>query len=58
MAVPGGTMETLADIPHHVWKSLPDGLRLSPSAVDQSRIGELKMSYFGFVLTSHYFSVS
>ncbi|XP_021465029.2 PR domain zinc finger protein 2 [Oncorhynchus mykiss] len=39
MAVPGGTMETLADIPHHVWKSLPDGLRLSPSAVDQSRIG-------------------
>lgn len=51
MAVPGGTMETLADIPHHVWKSLPDGLRLSPSAVDPSRIGELKISCFGFVLT-------
>ncbi|XP_045079948.1 PR domain zinc finger protein 2 [Coregonus clupeaformis] len=39
MVVPGGTKETLADIPHHVWKSLPDSMRLSPSAVDQSRIG-------------------
>ncbi|CAB1353411.1 unnamed protein product [Coregonus sp. 'balchen'] len=39
MAVPGGTKETLADIPHHVWKGLPDSMRLSCSAVDQSRIG-------------------
>ncbi|XP_010880335.2 PR domain zinc finger protein 2 [Esox lucius] len=39
MAVPEGTMETLADIPHHVWKGLPDSIRLSPSAVDRSRIG-------------------
>ncbi|KAJ7998501.1 hypothetical protein DPEC_G00205580 [Dallia pectoralis] len=39
MAVPGGTMEILSDIPHHVWKGLPDSIRLSPSAVDRSRIG-------------------
>lgn len=57
MAVPGGTKEKLTDIPHHVWKGLPDSMRLSCSAVDQSRIGELKMSCFGFVLTSHHFSV-
>ncbi|CDQ83202.1 unnamed protein product [Oncorhynchus mykiss] len=39
MAVPGGTKEKLTDIPHHVWKGLPDSMRLSCSAVDQSRIG-------------------
>lgn len=57
MAVPGGTKEMLADIPRHVWKGFPDSMRLSPSVVDPSRIGELKMSCFGFVLTSHHFSV-
>lgn len=33
-------METLDEVPAHVWKGLPAGLSLGPSAVDQSRVGE------------------
>lgn len=33
-------METLDEVPAHVWKGLPPGLSLGPSAVDQSRVGE------------------
>uniref|UniRef100_A0A8C2WBP1 PR/SET domain 2 n=1 Tax=Cyclopterus lumpus TaxID=8103 RepID=A0A8C2WBP1_CYCLU len=39
MAIIGGTVETLDEIPGHVWKGLPDCLSLGPSAVNQSRIG-------------------
>lgn len=42
MAITGGMVETLDDIPAHVWKGLPDCLSLGPSAVNQSRVGELK----------------
>ncbi|XP_035517637.1 PR domain zinc finger protein 2 [Morone saxatilis] len=39
MAITGGTVETLDEIPAHVWKGLPDCLSLRPSAINQSRIG-------------------
>ncbi|CAB1459535.1 unnamed protein product [Pleuronectes platessa] len=39
MAITGGTVETLDEIPAHVWKGLPDCLSLRPSATNQSRIG-------------------
>ncbi|XP_026999735.2 PR domain zinc finger protein 2 isoform X1 [Tachysurus fulvidraco] len=39
MAVSGRESETLVDIPAHVWRGLPDGLRLAPSAVNPDRIG-------------------
>ncbi|XP_023153873.2 PR domain zinc finger protein 2 isoform X2 [Amphiprion ocellaris] len=39
MAITGGTVESLEEIPAHVWKGLPDCLNLRPSAVNQSRIG-------------------
>ncbi|XP_043107988.1 PR domain zinc finger protein 2 [Puntigrus tetrazona] len=39
MAVPQGTYETLDDIPAHVWKGLPNSMKLGPSAVNPSRIG-------------------
>ncbi|KAB5537009.1 hypothetical protein PHYPO_G00113890 [Pangasianodon hypophthalmus] len=39
MAVSGGTSETLVDVPAHVWRGLPDGLRLGTSAVNPNRIG-------------------
>uniref|UniRef100_H3DBC6 PR/SET domain 2 n=1 Tax=Tetraodon nigroviridis TaxID=99883 RepID=H3DBC6_TETNG len=39
MAVSGGTVETVAEVPAQVWKGLPDGLSLAPSAVHQSRVG-------------------
>ncbi|KAM3621758.1 uncharacterized protein V6R79_015559 [Siganus canaliculatus] len=39
MAITGGAVETLDEIPAHVWKGLPDGLSLGPSAVNQSRVG-------------------
>lgn len=40
MAITGGSVETLEEIPAHVWKGLPDCLSLGPSAVNQSRVGE------------------
>ncbi len=40
MALPQGTYEILDDIPAHVWKGLPDSMKLGPSAVNPSRIGE------------------
>lgn len=40
MAIAGGNVETLSEIPAHVWKGLPDCVSLGPSAVHQSRIGE------------------
>lgn len=40
MAITGGTVETLDEIPAHVWRGLPDCLSLGPSAINQSRIGE------------------
>ncbi|KAM9361822.1 PR domain zinc finger protein 2 [Symphorus nematophorus] len=39
MAITGGTVETLEEIPAHVWKGLPTCLSLGPSAINQSRIG-------------------
>ncbi|KAK3536656.1 hypothetical protein QTP86_015465 [Hemibagrus guttatus] len=39
MAVSGREFETLVDIPAHVWRGLPDGLKLAPSAVNPNRIG-------------------
>lgn len=36
-------METLDEIPAHVWKGLPDCLSLRPSAINQSRVGEYMM---------------
>ncbi|XP_059184708.1 PR domain zinc finger protein 2 [Centropristis striata] len=39
MAITGGAVETLDQIPAHVWKGLPDCLSLGPSAINQSRIG-------------------
>uniref|UniRef100_A0A665UQL5 PR domain containing 2, with ZNF domain b n=1 Tax=Echeneis naucrates TaxID=173247 RepID=A0A665UQL5_ECHNA len=39
MAITGGTLETLDEIPAHVWRDLPDSLSLRPSAINQSRIG-------------------
>ncbi|XP_068598561.1 PR domain zinc finger protein 2 [Brachionichthys hirsutus] len=39
MALSGGTVERLDEIPARVWKELPDCLSLGPSAVNQSRVG-------------------
>nr|XP_040058827.1 PR domain zinc finger protein 2 isoform X1 [Gasterosteus aculeatus aculeatus]XP_040058828.1 PR domain zinc finger protein 2 isoform X1 [Gasterosteus aculeatus aculeatus] len=39
MAIIGGKVENLEEIPSHVWKSLPDCLKLGPSAINQSRVG-------------------
>ncbi|XP_026117081.1 PR domain zinc finger protein 2-like isoform X2 [Carassius auratus] len=40
MALPQqGTYETLDDIPAHVWKGLPNSMKLGPSAVTPNRIG-------------------
>ncbi|XP_074525799.1 PR domain zinc finger protein 2 [Halichoeres trimaculatus] len=39
MAITGGTVETLEEIPAHVWKGLPDCLSLAPSAINPNRIG-------------------
>uniref|UniRef100_A0AAY4F031 PR domain containing 2, with ZNF domain b n=1 Tax=Denticeps clupeoides TaxID=299321 RepID=A0AAY4F031_9TELE len=39
MDVSGATLETLDDIPPHVWKGLPEDMMLRPSAVDGNRIG-------------------
>ncbi|XP_056156862.1 PR domain zinc finger protein 2 [Lampris incognitus] len=39
MAINGETVETLNEIPPHVWRGLPDCMSLRPSAVNQSRIG-------------------
>lgn len=39
MAITGGTVETLDEIPPHVWKGLPDSLSLGTSAINPSRIG-------------------
>ncbi|XP_056254320.1 PR domain zinc finger protein 2 [Seriola aureovittata] len=39
MAITGGTVETLDEIPAHMWKGLPESLSLRPSAINQSRIG-------------------
>lgn len=40
MAITGGTVETLDEIPAHMWTGLPDCLSLRPSAINQSRIGK------------------
>jgi len=40
MALPQGAYETLDDIPAHVWKGLPNSMKLGPSAVNPNRIGE------------------
>ncbi|NWX91484.1 PRDM2 protein, partial [Nothoprocta pentlandii] len=37
---PIGTVETLADVPEHVLRGLPEDVKLFPSAVDQTRLGE------------------
>lgn len=42
MAIIGGKVENLEEIPSHVWKSLPDCLKLGPSAINQSRVGEYR----------------
>lgn len=34
------TTETLAEVPEHVLRGLPEEVRLLPSAVDKTRIGE------------------
>ncbi|XP_048028052.1 PR domain zinc finger protein 2 isoform X2 [Megalobrama amblycephala] len=39
MALPQGAYETLDDIPAHVWKGLPNSMKLGPSAVNPNRIG-------------------
>ncbi|XP_077059661.1 PR domain zinc finger protein 2 isoform X2 [Siphateles boraxobius] len=39
MALPQGPYETLDDIPAHVWKGLPNSMKLGPSAVNPNRIG-------------------
>lgn len=33
-------METLDDVPEHVLRGLPEDVRLFPSAVDKTRLGE------------------
>lgn len=40
MAITGGTVETLDEVPAHVWKGLPDCLSLRPSTINRSRVGE------------------
>lgn len=37
---PVATAETLAEVPEHVLRGLPEEVRLFPSAVDKARIGE------------------
>lgn len=49
MAITGGSVETLKEIPAHVWKGLPDCLSLGPSAVNQSRVGESEGSVWLYI---------
>lgn len=37
---PPAVVETLADVPEHVLRGLPEDVRLFPSAVDKTRLGE------------------
>lgn len=37
---PAAAAETLAEVPEHVLRGLPEEVRLFPSAVDKTRIGE------------------
>uniref|UniRef100_A0A3Q3SER9 PR domain containing 2, with ZNF domain b n=1 Tax=Mastacembelus armatus TaxID=205130 RepID=A0A3Q3SER9_9TELE len=39
MAITGGAVETLDEVPAHMWRGLPECLSLGPSAINQSRIG-------------------
>ncbi|XP_045932037.1 PR domain zinc finger protein 2 isoform X1 [Micropterus dolomieu] len=39
MAIREGTVETLDEIPAHMWRGLPDCLSLRPSVINQSRVG-------------------
>lgn len=39
MTEQGGMLETLEDVPAHVWKGLPEDMSLKRSAVNQKRIG-------------------
>ncbi|XP_011473104.1 PR domain zinc finger protein 2 isoform X1 [Oryzias latipes] len=39
MAASGAVVESLEEIPAHVWKGLPASLNLGPSAINQNRIG-------------------
>ncbi|XP_051528105.1 PR domain zinc finger protein 2-like [Myxocyprinus asiaticus] len=39
MALPREAYETLDDIPAHVWRGLPNSMKLGPSAVNPNRIG-------------------
>ena len=39
-AEPVAATETLAEVPEHVLRGLPEEVRLFPSAVDKTRIGE------------------
>ncbi|XP_048879223.1 PR domain zinc finger protein 2 isoform X1 [Brienomyrus brachyistius] len=39
MTAQGGLLETLEDVPAHVWKGLPEDMSLKHSAVNQNRIG-------------------
>lgn len=39
-AEPVVATETLAGVPEHVFRGLPEEVRLFPSAVDKTRIGE------------------
>uniref|UniRef100_A0A8C5T2I4 PR/SET domain 2 n=1 Tax=Laticauda laticaudata TaxID=8630 RepID=A0A8C5T2I4_LATLA len=36
---PSGSVETLADVPEHILKGLPEEVRLLPSTVDKARLG-------------------
>ncbi|XP_034280215.1 PR domain zinc finger protein 2 isoform X2 [Pantherophis guttatus] len=36
---PSGSVETLADVPQHILKGLPEEVRLLPSTVDKARLG-------------------
>ncbi|KAJ7306533.1 hypothetical protein JRQ81_009894 [Phrynocephalus forsythii] len=36
---PAGSVETLAEVPEHILKGLPEEVRLLPSAVDKTRLG-------------------
>ena len=52
------TLETLDEIPPHVWKGLPDYMKLGPSAINQNRIGEetkcgCSLPYFDFCMFHH-----
>lgn len=39
-AEPVAAAETLAEVPEHVLRGLPEEVRLFPSAVDKTRVGE------------------